>query len=333
MLQKLAASLLFFAAFQAHSVDPLTLINSTPGSCVDWKFKGMCSPLVPIPRIEHNIPVAYVEVMPGATQTLLDVNIPPLMVKQFTIDGMVTGSVVGQNSSGGTNNTFESSALLVSKLLWETSRHAILRKPFLCPFESAFAPFSVGELASVWDQIKESDTCPLPNPAAFFSGDTVFLTKGYSTSGDVNNWRTGCRDKGASNAIMEGKINCVAGVNIGGGPADACVGRWGSLYPRQMREIGLDTVTASAKTAYRALSNGRSTGYLPFRVDPGLIFAQTSPKYSQCFPAGTNPLPTQASGAARPVSVSSSGKYGYVVWRRVSCCVAGAPAAMLLPDF
>lgn len=311
-------ALLFCA--HSYSADPVSIINAAPDSCVDWKITGVC---LSGPRVEHYIAVAYVEVMHRLQRTLLDTNIPPLYVRPFSIGGQTAAGAIGQSSASYANNTSEASALNVSKVLWETSRHALLRKGLMCSFETALSPLTAAELNSAWEQIAPSSNCSTPDPLGFYGGDLLqLMTRGYSTSGDVDQWRTGCRDKGAMNAIMDGGIKCRAGQNEAGTGQGACIGNWGTLYPRQMREIGLDPLTASAKTAHRALSNGRSTGHIPFPVDMSLRYSQTSPSTSQCFGPGTYPLPTTIAGAGKPVTVSPSGEYGYLVWRKVSCCTS-----------
>jgi len=99
---------------------------------------------------------------------------------------------------------------------------------------------------------------------------------------------------------------------------DSCIGSWGPLFPRQMRERGLNPIAASAKTAYRAMSLARTSfGTMAFPLGIEGKMQQVYPTVSQCFHPG-EPLP-QVTG--KPAMLSPNGVYGWVYWRPGTCCV------------
>jgi hypothetical protein len=109
--------------------------------------------------------------------------------------------------------------------------------------------------------------------------------------------------------------------------ADAnCLGAWGPLLSRQMRDIGPPPLLYSAKTAVRAMSIARDQiGSFPYPVDTGGKLQQIYPAASACFRVGHLPLP-QRPDAARPVLPSVDGRYAWIYWRQTTCCI-GFPAA------
>jgi hypothetical protein len=97
--------------------------------------------------------------------------------------------------------------------------------------------------------------------------------------------------------------------------ADACIGKWGALYPRQMRDIGLRPIVASAKTSYRAAHLAQTVVHsFPYSVDDNGELQEAYPVVSRCFAPGTNPLPYGTRS-------TSDNYYGWVYWRPVSCCI------------
>jgi len=116
-------------------------------------------------------------------------------------------------------------------------------------------------------------------------------------------------------------------------PADPrCVGQWGPLRPRPMRDIGPLPVPYSAKTAVRAMSIAREQlGVFPFPVDTRGRLQQVYPQSSACFAVGQLPLPA-APQSDRPVVTSPDGRYGWLYWRAASCCIGPGVAAQCVRD-
>lgn len=153
----------------------------------------------------------------------------------------------------------------------------------------------------------------------------------YASELDAINWHTGCRDQSLARVLAGNGLTCTAaGVAqwlYGDNPlarlvgADACLGRWGPLYPRQMRDIGNNPVVHSAKSGYRALSIARDQlGLLPIPVDLSARMQQAYPAVSACFGIGELPLP-QLPTASDPTVATPDGRYGWFYWRPVACCV------------
>jgi hypothetical protein len=103
---------------------------------------------------------------------------------------------------------------------------------------------------------------------------------------------------------------------------ESCLGAWGALFPRQMRDVGNVATVASAKTAYRALSVAKTQiGTVRFPVNMDGKMQQAYPTVSACFKPGDSPLP-QAPFSLKPVIPSTDGAYGWIYWRPVTCCVS-----------
>jgi hypothetical protein len=299
------------------AISPLEIINSASPSCMDWVYLGNyygCN------LVNHWIPVAYVEVTSKSGVTFVDGNIPPLPINTGIGSAPLGASLSGQSGppqQSYMDNASQAGALLVSNHLWKMSAAAISRYGRTCSVSDAYAPLSPAEILAIQLYSQVNAQCPIPQPAGYFNGDvTQSLMRGYTTSGDRQAWMTGCRDQPASQAIMSGAMKCEFGINVGNPlQSDACLGTWGSLYPRQTRERGLTQVDASAKTAVRALSMGRTTGTIPFPVDVFMRFNQVQPQVSQCQQVGLPSVPGFSN-----LKVATDGNYGMIFWRNVTCC-------------
>lgn len=152
----------------------------------------------------------------------------------------------------------------------------------------------------------------------------------YASEVDAFNWRTGCRDVNLSNTIRSNGLTCSAAglAGIGGDIVsqqvtsllgeDACVGTWGPLYPRQMRTLGPSQITASALNAYRAMSNSAKVFQtMPYMFGMLGRMQLGYPQMSTCFRPGASPLTWQTKQKA-----SKDGKYAWVWWVPVTCCVS-----------
>jgi hypothetical protein len=154
----------------------------------------------------------------------------------------------------------------------------------------------------------------------------------YASELDVLNWRTGCRDLASSTptTITQQRACALPGSGTPVGAAAACIGRWGALLPRQMRDIGPAPVLYSAKTAVRAMSIARDQiGRFSYPVDTDGKLQQAYPAVSACFRVGQLPLP-QLPATLRPAVLSPDGRYGWIYWRAAACCVGYAAARQCL---
>jgi hypothetical protein len=137
----------------------------------------------------------------------------------------------------------------------------------------------------------------------------------YASELDTLHWRTGCRD--LARALLAG-IRCRSGAMFGGN----CLGAWGALYPRQMRDIGPDPLLHSAKTAVRAISLAHEPfRTLSFAPGPAGRLEQVEPSTSQCFRVGELPLPAPGS-SPMPVRRARDGRHVWAWWHPHLCCIS-----------
>ena len=246
-------------------------------------------------RIRMFVPVAFVETVRAPGDSLLGLPLPAPAAPAGTLS----------SSQSMLDNTAEAHAWVLGDAAWWLSG----QPPCLrCqPSAARSAPAPPPAAADPACGPASAVVGALANGA--WSGYLSLLPSlAYASEADIINWRTGCRDLLAIDSWM---------------PAEAAgLGRWGPLYPRQMRDLGTPPVVHSAKTAYRALSIARDQlGTFPFAVDPSARMQQAYPAVSTCFDVGEQPLP-QEPFSARPVQTSGDGRYGWFYWRPVSCCVS-----------
>jgi hypothetical protein len=150
----------------------------------------------------------------------------------------------------------------------------------------------------------------------------------YFSELDSLNWRTGCRDFSIVKMLKSNSFTCSAESDtkgIGDLSAkirsivgkDACIGDWGPLYPRQMRDIGPTNVIASATEAYRGMSEAATvfdTMSAPLSLSGKM--QEAYPKVSKCFHPGASikKVTSETKG-------SKNGNYGWIYWVHTSCCV------------
>jgi len=318
---------------------PMQLAARFDRSCALWRLSGICPtwPRIRL-RVSMYVPVAYVETTrtPGESTVLSPALLPLLANPAAAASGY--GSAITQSRSL-TDHTAEAHVytlpdrLILSAGLGpinmvctpadarlidrrgpaETA--ALLARSTSCGALDTVKGEMSRALAGAFDGAISEALCT-PRPA-------------YVSEFDLPNWRSGCGDEAIAKLMLANQVTCSAetvadflnlgrpfGSLIG---ADACIGSWGPLFPRQMRERGLNPVAASAKTAYRAMSLARATfGALPFPLGLEGRMQQVYPTVSQCFTPG-EPLPQLYT--ARAAQVSPNGVYGWVYWRPVTCCV------------
>lgn len=327
------------AVSEAAKMTPMQLAARFNRACVMYMRVGRCWPPIKT-RVVMWVPVAYIETVKRPGETLLRSG--PLDALQK----ILSSSVGAAGSVGQTRSAFNDNS-------WETHVYAI---PDRLVLSAGLGPLNM--------VCTPSDASVGPDPAAVPGGASALLDTAACTSAfgpaadrmkgtitkslgsfaaemlcaprpaylselDFPEWRTGCRDMSISKMLSSNAMTCatqgvadLAGVGqdfsslIG---EDSCLGAWGPLYPRQMRDVFLTPEAASAKTAYRAMHLARkSFGSLDFPVGRDGIMQQVYPSVSACFPPGQHPV---------PAALSTDGNYGWVYWRRVTCCVpkAGVP--------
>jgi hypothetical protein len=153
----------------------------------------------------------------------------------------------------------------------------------------------------------------------------LWPTLAYASEVDAMHWHTGCRDGGF--AVGQLGIDCLRPGLTGSGASGICLGAWGFLKPRQMRDIGLDPGCFSAKTAVRAMSLARtSLGTFPYPVPESGHLQQVYPVRSRCFDIGQRPLPMSPPDA-QGTAVSRDGRYAWVYWVPARCCARNVAVA------
>ena len=280
--------------------NPLQLAGriSADPACTRVQFLGPCwCGMVPCGyRLWMYVPVAFVETVRAPGDSLLALPLPGAPAAE------AAGTV--SSSHSGLDNTAEVHVWQLSDSAWMVSgqppclqcRPSEARVP--APPPSAVADSICGPASAAVAAITANVTS---------SVGSVVPALAYASEADEVNWRTGCRDLLAIDSWLDGE--------------SATLGRWGVLYPRQMRDLGTPPVVYSAKTAFRALSIARDQlGTLPYPVDRVGRMQQAYPAVSTCFDIGEQPLP-QAPGSVRPVQTSGDGRYGWFYWRPTTCCV------------
>lgn len=314
-------------------LSPMQLATRFDVTCTRRIVIGACK-WPPRTRIFMYVPVAYVETtaQPGES-TVKSPALLPLLASS------VSGPVLSQARSV-TDHTAEAHVYTIPDRLVLSAKlgpvnmvctpsdavlphaqgpadtAAFLTRDATCGAIGTVASSMAQSLAGAFDGTISEALCT-PKPA-------------YLSEIDVPNWRTGCGDAMLTKLMAAHSLTC-EGANgaadfMGAAQAfgslvgpDACLGAWGPLYPRQMRDKGNNPVAASARTAYRALSLARqSFGSLPFPVGREGFMQQAYPEAGRCFTPGT-PMQTTLTG-----KVSKDGAYGWVYWRPVTCCVPKA---------
>lgn len=316
---------------------PMQLAGRFDRSCAQWKLAGICPtwPRIRL-RVLMYVPVAYVETTrtPGEST----VRSPALLPLLADARAAGYGSAITQSRSL-TDHTAEAHVYTLPDRLILSAGLGPLNMvctPADARFIDARGPAETASLltrATCGDALSTVAGEMARALAGAFDGaiSEALCTPrpAYVSEYDAPNWRTGCGDETIAKLMLANHVTCAADtvaefLNLGRPlgslvGADACIGTWGPLFPRQMRERGLNPVAASAKTAYRAMSLARATfGALPFPLGLDGRMQQAYPATSQCFAPG-EPLPQLM--AARPAKLSPNGVYGWVYWRPVTCCV------------
>ena len=306
----LAAALLVACAAHAQSVgllSPLRALVPDP-QCMELQVLGECT-CGPLPcglRVQRYVPVAFVETTRAPGDSLLG----PLPLEGSPDLGTIS------SSSGARDNTSEAHVWLLPDLPLPGLGC------LLCSVGSALqgVPAARDEPTTLIE-CGPTELAAQALAAGSRAAQAVGLPSlAYASEADLINWRTGCRDVLA--------LGLSPGVPAPFDPGNF-LGRWGPLRPRQMRDIGLPPVLHSAKTAVRAMSIARDQlGTFPYAVDVQGKLQQLYPSRSACFGVGQRPLPGEGDGQV-PVRTSPDGRYGWIYWRRTSCCV-GFDAARCL---
>lgn len=241
-------------------MDPFTLGMKVNPACEEYKIVGICYPRGYL--VHMYVPVAFLETVGAPGDTL--VAAPNFASFATAIATQAAGMVgkVGQSNKSGMDNSSESNVWVFPDSIMKIS--PIVPKCLVClPSDAVDATLPLGDginnpcgASSIL-----TDRLTSMNQGLI---DIPYMPKlAYSSSMDVLNWRTGCRDMSISKMALSNAVNCMAtnAADMLGGSnnplssvlGDYCLGSWGTLYPRQMRDVGNVATVASAKTGYRAM--------------------------------------------------------------------------------
>lgn len=289
-------------------------------ACAQPRAVGVCAcgPFVCNVRITQFVPVAFVETTRAPGDSIFGAPGAP------AASGASAGGTASSSIST-TDNTAEAHVwILPDSAVALATCAACKPSSASVPAPPADQPDALCGPASLVAQA----ILGAPSSAAAYGAPAL----AYSSEADALNWRTGCRD--LAGAPLPPATICAAGgplatlSPLAGSLKEApCLGAWGALKPRQMRDIGPPPVLYSAKTAVRAMSIARTQlGTFPYPVDTLGRLQQIYPVASDCFMVGSLPLPTSPA-SAHPVVPSPDGRYGWIYWRRTTCCAQPAGLA------
>jgi len=313
VLQLAAASTAAAQAALSALTGPAGLLGRLypDAACAEQQVIGQCfcGPIVCGVRVRRYVPVAVVETTRAPGDSLLGLPVP----------GGPFAGAAASSSLSMTDNTAEVH-------VWSLPDGLVPGLACLtCGPSAASQPAPVVDVAA--RSCGPAFAVARATQAAAVAGPWLPMLA-YASELDAVNWRTGCRDLADPRfAAVPPLLACGGRSGEAADTADAgCLGAWGPLRPRQMRDIGPPPMLYSAKTAVRAMSIARDQiGSFPYPVDTDGKLQQVYPAASACFRVGQLPLP-QLPDVLRPALSSADGRYAWIYWRQATCCV-GLPAA------
>jgi hypothetical protein len=315
----IAAGLMRTALAQAPGLDAAGLLAQVypDAACSEERVVGLCH-CGSMPcglRIQRYVPVAFVETTRAPGDSLFD-----FLPLPTTVAGASASSALSTTDNTAEAHVWSLPGVPIPGLACLTCGAMSAAVPAMAMDGTAAACGPAAAIAQALSAAAAATGSWLPRLA-------------YASELDILNWRTGCRD--LANPAMNAPDRLLACAAIAGRVAQeaddsTCLGLWGPMAPRQMRDIGPPPVLYSAKTAVRAMSIARDQiGSFSYPVDTGGKLQQAYPAISACFRVGQLPLPRQP-GSPRPALVSPDGRYGWIYWRPTSCCIGFAAARQCL---
>lgn len=298
------------SASHSHAIDPFSAINKSDPATVEWRVVGKC---LITPRVQHWIPVAWVETSPAGNFSYID-GVPTSEEKTSVL------------RSSGLESSSSARVLNFTNDLWRSSNIANAYQQQVCNVWDAAVPamLEIPSGGSECESVITIKAALRQLEIVFRAATPPFMLLAYDSSTDTG-WTSGCRDKALVDAAVAANMRCSTDMlsstlQPGGAAASAlaqqnCIGRWGSVIPRQSREIGLTGPLASAKTALRAMSTARvHLDKFPYPVDTNGKMQLAAPVVSRSFAPGDSPLPSS-------IQPNAERRYGWIYWRKVTCCV------------
>ena len=301
-------------------------VNWDP-QCSNYAIVGYCyCPYTPCAwAVAHFVPVSFIETVRKSGETM----VAAVDFSQMTLAmGATFQSLVRQINQEGMDNSFEAHNYNLPEKLLQYATACMTCKPSYAeqPYMDSSGGYLgnyggglCGNLVNFTKQISKFTDIG-GNPLAGYN-----MKMFYASEADVLHWRTGCRDLSLTNLLKSNAFTCTAaGIAdlIGSAEpiakwlgADACIGNWGPLYPRQMRTRGPTQIQASAIAAYRSISVARTdTQTFPYSVDTNSKLQIAYPQLSKCTKVGSIPMNLT-------MKASTDGAFGWIYWRPVACCI------------
>ena len=284
-MKRIISLFLFLACtLSAHAIDSMSALNLSNPAIVQWKIIGSC---YVGQIIQHWIPVAWVETSPTGASF---------------VDGY--GKSTDKASmlrTSGHESSMSARVLNVTDSLWKQSQIA-----------NSYEKVCDISAANAGSASESTGGCSSAMNFGQFSAGGDF-EEAYDSTTDPG-WLTGCRDKQKVEAAVAANVHCSPDNLNSGLTSSNCLGRWGSIIPRQAREIGLIGAAASAKTAFRSMSTARHHfSRISYAVDAFGQMQQALPSMSPGFFPGTLPLPGN-------VTLPADRRIAWIYWRLVMCC-------------
>jgi len=298
-------------------------------SCAKPKIIGLCGPIIPTGYVVSEwLPTTYT----GTVKAPGEFDLYGVGSVAIGVFGQVLGHVA-QVSSAGTDNTFVVHVWGLTNQILAASSGTL--SCFGCQLNAvqglvynATSGGNVGIHVPTCGDTKVAESAGIKALDAAFRLIPLMPIPEYFSELDTLNWRTGCRDFSITKMLRSNAFTCgaesatkgVAGLSkkiqaiVG---KDACLGNWGPLYPRQMRDIGPTNTVASAVEAYRGMSEAATVFHTmdaPLNLQGKM--QEAYPKEGSCFKVGAS-----IKTVTRKAAASKSGNYGWVYWVHTTCCV------------
>lgn len=318
-------------------------INSGMGNCFDHEIIGICTcKFPPVPcgfRVRHYLPVAMIECITSPEDSVIIGSSTAGLsgTRRLTTSG--TDRQTGFDVNVWTINDYVRSAMTYgfSNCGWCDSGDA----------RGGGGSVSGPTGGGILDAADNLIGCGLGlgsvisgiNSLGDFSAAGISLPLAYSSGIDQEHWSTGCRDRfeatvrsplvppmcsvslpeGVSSALKEraGQLGDYLPGSIS--RSDVCIGSMGPLYPRQMNAQGKTDPIGALVTAWRALHLARfDLGTFNYRVDTDdnkwqMLYPGVG---SSCFR-----LSDSVESLENKVGVSDDGRYAFIYWTPVTCCI------------
>lgn len=315
--------------------------------CFDHRVVGICTcGFPPVPcgfRVKHYLPVAMIETVKDQWDSIITSG----------AGGLTSGTRTAESADTQRGANFEAHVWDINDKLRATLTFGLSECGWCNDGDAkdhvggagGFNPFkcSFGSITDMLDCAldKASAAACGQDPAAIASAmqqvgggiGNFKLPLVYASEVDNYHWHTGCRDLKNATArapmvlpmcaadyggfLSDGvkKAGDAVGLNVGWG--DVCVGQMGPLYPRQMHSLGPTDPVAAAHTAWRALHLSHfDIGTFDKKVVQGGKFQALYPKPGGCFGIKDRPETIEST-----VGTSQDGRYAFVYWAPVTCCI------------